>query len=49
MLVIIQTLACGHTRTLPRPYHDHDEAERRAIHLTLIGPRGASYTVRFAT
>ncbi len=49
MMVIVQTLACGHKRTLPLPYHDEEAAERRAIMLTLIGPRGASYAVRYAT
>jgi len=49
MIVIVQTLACGHVRTLPLPYSDEWIAELRAIQLTLIGPRGASYAVRYAT
>lgn len=47
MHVIKQTLPCGHTRMLPLQYVDYDEAERRAINLTLTGPRGSSYVVRW--
>lgn len=49
MFVIKQILPCGHTRVLPMQYLDHDAAERRAVHLTLVGPIGASYAVRYAT
>ena len=49
MHVIKQTLPCGHTRILPLQYVDYDAAEQRAVHLTLVGPRGSSYVVRYAT